>query len=536
MDADAFADGDVDVDVVVVGGGPVGLFLAAELGLAGASAAVVEKTGLSARANSPALRGVTTRTMRTLALRGLERPVVRAAEQALRELIGTAAGLNPDRAPQDDVAGQVTSTRLGTGGGTKGHIGMVPLTDPAGEFPDVSLLPVPYAALREVFFERARGHGVRLVEGRTVVDVEPGPHGVTAYLDDGRAIRARYLVGADGGRSVVRRLAGFDFPGTDPTLLAVGGEDVTLLDPEKLPHGFTRTPHGALMINVVPGQLVAIEFDAPPADRLSVVTQEELQAALRRVSGTDVTVSRVRSPFRYSDNARQSSTYRRGRVLLAGDAAHVHSPFGGQGVNLGIQDAANLGWKLARVIRGSAPCELLDTYTAERHPVAARVLRNSRAQAALLRHGPQVDALRELFADLVELPQAKTMLIEMLHALDIVYDQGAPAAHPLVGTFAADLAFAGAGNDTCLADGRALLLDAVGSSALREAVAGREDVRWARGSRPDHSGPAALLVRPDGYVAWAGDPGDEQSSLYEALDHWFGPRAKQEVQTAVPVG
>ncbi|MEU9478098.1 FAD-dependent monooxygenase [Streptomyces sp. NPDC048191] len=520
MDADALTD--VDADVVVVGGGPVGLFLAAELGLGGASVVVVEKLDRPVRANSPALRGVTTRTMRTLALRGLDEPVVRAAEQALRDLIGTAAGLRPDRPPRHEKPGQVTSTRLGAGGATKGHIGMVPLTDPAGEFPDVSLLPVPYAALREVFAGRARRHGVRLVEGRAVVDLDAGPSGVVVHLDDGRALRARYLVGADGGRSLVRRLAGFDFPGTEPTLFAVGGEDVTLLDPEQLPHGFTRTPRGALMVDVVPGQLVAIEYDVPPADRLATATKDELQAALRRVSGTDVTVTRVRSPFRYSDNARHTSTYRRGRVLLAGDAAHVHSPFGGQGVNLGIQDAANLGWKLARVVRGTSEPGLLDTYTAERHPVAARVLRNSRAQAALLRHGPQVDALRELFTELAGLPQGKRTLIEMLHGLDIVYD-GPASGHPLVGAFAPDLVSAEDGGVLRPVDGRGLLVDVVGSAGLRAAVAGRPDLRWVRGVCPGRPGLAAVLVRPDGYVAWARDLGTEADSPARALDHWFGP-------------
>lgn len=514
----------VDADVVVVGGGPVGLFLGAELGLAGASVVVVEKLDGAGRADSPALRGVTTRTMRTLTLRGLDQPIVQAAEQALRGLISTATRLNPQRAPHRPAAGQVTSTTLGSGGATKGHIGMVPLTDPAGEFDEVALLPVPYAAMREVFAQRAVRHGVRIVQGRAVVDLTTAPEGVTARLDDGQRIRGRYLVGADGGRSVVRRLAGFDFPGTDPTLFAVGGEEVTLRDPEKLPHGFTRTPRGVLMVNVVPGQIVALEYDTPPAARLAPVTREELQTVLRRVSGTDVTVAAVGAPFRYSDNARQSSAYRRGRVLLAGDAAHVHSPFGGQGINLGIQDAANLGWKLARVARGTAPAELLDTYSAERHSVAARVLRNSRAQAALLRHGPEVDALRELLTDLVELPQAKALLIGMVHALDIRYGSG--DGHPLVGTFLPELvparARGGTGPADGLADGRGLLVGAVDAADLRGIAARRADVRWAEGRCPAHPEVAGLLVRPDGYVAWARNHGEEHDSLSAALDRWFG--------------
>ncbi|MEW2290441.1 FAD-dependent monooxygenase [Streptomyces sp. NPDC047841] len=522
MDA---ADMKVDADVVVVGGGPVGLFLAAELGLAGASVVVVEKLGRPGRADSPALRGITTRTMRTLALRGLDRPVARAAEQALRGLISRASGRDARQAPPRPVDGQVTSTTLGSGGATKGHFGMVPLTDPAGDFAEVALLPVPYAALLEVFAERAVRHGAEIVRGRAVADLVTGPRGVTACLEDGQRIRGRYLVGADGGRSVVRRLAGFDFPGTDPTLFAVGGEDVTLLGPRQLPHGFTRTPRGVLMVDVVPGQIVALEYDAPPAARLAPVTREELQTVLRRVSGTDVTVASVGAPFRYSDNARQSSAYRRGRVLLAGDAAHVHSPFGGQGVNLGIQDAANLGWKLARVARGTAPAELLDTYTTERHPVAARVLRNSRAQAALLRYGPEVDALRELLTDLAELPQAKALLIGMVHALDITY--GSDGGHPLVGTFLPEpvtaRADSGPGPAVALADGRGLLVGAADAADLCGIARSRDDVRWAEGWCPGHPEVAALLVRPDGYVAWARDHGGEHDSPTAALDRWFGP-------------
>jgi hypothetical protein len=252
---------------------------------------------------------------------------------------------------------------------------------------------------------------------------------------------------------------------------------------------------------------------------------------MRRISGADVTVTSVHHGFRVTDNARQADTYRRGRVLLAGDAAHVHSPVGGQGLNLGLQDAANLGWKLALVARGQAGDGLLDTYTAERHPVGARVLRNARAQTALMRTDPQSQALREVLGEILELPQAVRQVAEMVSGAQIDYADGdgdGGAAHPLVGRFIPDLTVTGPGGARRVAEllhaGKGLLLDLGGPAALRAAAAGwadRVDVVGGRAGDGLPAGLTGLLVRPDGYVAWAaGDDG--LGGVRAALTRWFG--------------
>ncbi len=267
-----------------------------------------------------------------------------------------------------------------------------------------------------------------------------------------------------------------------------------------------------------------VEYESPPADRDAPVTAEEVQASLRRVSGTDVTVTRVHVATRYADTTRQATTYRRGRVLLCGDAAHVHSPAGGQGMNLGIGDAANLGWKLALVARGMAPDSLLDTYTAERHPIGAWVQKWSMAQTALsAARGPRADALREVMADLLDTPDGATHVVSMIGGgwqhLDL------PGDHPLVGRRVPDLPL---DDGTTLAgyfrDGRAVLLDvASGATSIAAPWSDRVTVVTARPvAFPDQ--PMAALVRPDGHVAWVAF--GEAGGLREALTTWLGPPAE----------
>jgi hypothetical protein len=331
-------------------------------------------------------------------------------------------------------------------------------------------------------------------------------------------MKSAYLVGCDGGRSTVRKLAGFEFPGTDPTL--TGYQAIVELDhPERLlPLGWRRTAKGVLAYGPIPGRVFVAEFDGPPPDRNAPITVEEVQASLRRVSGADVTITAMKTATRFTDNARQATTYRLGRVLLAGDAAHVHSPFGGQGLNLGILDAVNLGWKLAAVVCGRAPAELLDTYTAERHPVAARVLANTRAQVALMRTDDLTTALREIVAEMMRLDEGNRFFGEMISGITIRYALG--GTHPLVGRLCGNFALNLDEGETDLfslmSRGHAVLIDAGGGAAANIAAAWEPHVRIARAC-----GRPSLFVRPDGCIAWASDDGNVDG-LAAALTEWLG--------------
>jgi 2-polyprenyl-6-methoxyphenol hydroxylase-like FAD-dependent oxidoreductase len=376
---------------------------------------------------------------------------------------------------------------------------------------------VAQQALERILAEHAHALGVEVCRGDAVESFEDTGARVRVVVRGPGALReldAAFLVGCDGARSVVRKLAGFDFPGTDPTL--TGRQGIVELDhPERLlPLGWRRTRAGMMAYGPRPGRLSIIEFDGPPADRDAPVTAAEFEESLRRVSGADVRITALRSATRWTDNARQSSTYRRGRVLLAGDAAHIHSPFGGQGLNLGLVDATNLGWKLAATVRGDAPEGLLDTYTSERHPVAASVLENTRAQLALMRPDPQTTALRDIVAELLTtFPDVNRHFGEMTSGVGTRYDLDDD--DPLVGRLAADGELTIDGVPTRLYslmhDGRGLFVD--GDGVASEAV-----LAWPSRVRVvKASGARSMLIRPDGCIAWAGRPG----GLRPALERWF---------------
>jgi 2-polyprenyl-6-methoxyphenol hydroxylase-like FAD-dependent oxidoreductase len=506
----------VAYDVIVAGAGPVGLMLACELGLAGVRVLVVERLtepDLTIKAGA-----INALTAEAFARRGLLPALAEAQRQGFEQIAAFFKQRFPD-------APKLTSMPRFAGhfGGIFLDRDLVDWTDPAFTEPGpaADVVVVPQQEIERILTERAAALGVALRRGVALTDLVADHAGVTVQVGP-EQVRGGWLIGADGGRSIVRKLAGFEFPGTDPEI--TGHQAIVeLADPERLKTGWNRTETGVYAHGPVPGRILTVEFDGPPADREAPVTLAELQASLRHVSGTDVTLTRVVSATRFTDNARQATSYRLGRVLLAGDAAHVHSPFGGQGLNLGIGDAVNLGWKLAATIHGWAPPGLLDTYTAERHPIGAWVLDWTRAQIAIMRPEPHARALGRIVGDLMATGPGATYFVRKIFGSWHRYDL--PGDHPLVGRSAPDLALAAGRrlSDHCH-DGRALLLDLADQPGLR-ALAGRWGQRIAVVStgcpdRPDLSG---VLIRPDGIVAWAANGSPDLVTAEQALSTWLGP-------------
>jgi len=335
-------------------------------------------------------------------------------------------------------------------------------------------------------------------------------------------IRCSYLVGCDGGRSPIRRMAGFSFPGTPPT--STFYQAIVDLDhPERLSPGWHRTSGGMFSYGPLPGRLFLLDFNGPPTDRESPVTSDEIEAMLRRISGADVHVKSVTSGSRWTDNTRLVDTYRQGRVLLAGDAAHIHTPFGGQGMSLGLVDAQNLGWKLAAVIRGEMPEDLLDTYTAERRPVAEAALDNCLAQMAIMRPDPQSGAMRDLVAKLMQLDDFNRFIGERMSGLFTRYDLGSEVDE--VGRLIGNRPIRHDSEEVSLYqlmhDGWGVLLDAsTGEQASKLVTASTRRIHCVAVD----AGPS-MLIRPDACIAWVGEE-NRTDGLAEALRRWFIPAIK----------
>jgi len=498
-----------DVDVVVAGGGPAGLLLASELRLGGAEPVVLERL--------PAPTGLS----KALVLVGR---VVQALDyRGLLERLG---------------AGSVPAAAYSR----FAHLGGIPLevsglidAAPPGYFP--APVPARQAQVEAVLEARARELGADVRRGHELAGLSQDQDAVTVEVRGPRGsyrLRARYLVGCDGAHSLVRKQAGIGFPGTAPTQLHWLGE-VTLAEAGlgRLPQQIERTATGLFTAVPLGGgvhRLVVSEWARPPghADRDTPPTIEELRAAVRRVAGLDLQMSQPRWLSRFTDAARQADRYRAGRVLVAGDAAHIQLPAGGPGMSTAVQDVVNLGWKLAAQVTGWAPPGLLDTYHAERHPVGQRMLSFVRAQGVLLSPGEHVTALRELMGELLTHEQALRYVVDRLLGLDVRYAMGgAGPAHPLVGGWAPDLPLRSDGGHTRLATlmhgARPVLLDLTADRQLRTAAAGwtgRVQTAVARTDQPLDG----ILVRPDGYVAWAAALGDHNTEgLRQALQTWFGP-------------
>lgn len=478
--------------VVIAGAGPTGLMLAAELALAKVDVVLVERREdqelIGTRAG-----GLHARSLEVLDQRGVVERFI--AQGKVMQVTGFA---------------------------------MIPL--------DISDFPTRHhygLALAQNHIERLLAAwvaelGVTVHRGRGVTELTQDDSGVTLSSSDGATLRARYLVGCDGGRSVIRKQAGIAFAGWDASVSYLIAEADMAEEPAWGARPNERGMNG--LGKLEDGKRVRVVLVEPRVMRGEEPTLEDLRAALVAVYGTDFGVHNVTWLSRFSDMARQAASYRAGRVLLAGDAAHVHSPAGGQGLNTGLQDAVNLGWKLAQVVHGISADSLLDTYQAERHPVAARVLKNTLAQTALARGDERTKALHERMTELLQLDEPRKRYAGMMSGLDIHYDLG--AGHPLLGRRMPDLEVSTEGGArrvfALLHAARPVLLN-LGDPDSVDIAPWAERVRWVN-ARYDGawelpvlgavSAPSAVLIRPDGHVAWVGDGTDE--GLKKALETWFG--------------
>jgi 3-(3-hydroxy-phenyl)propionate hydroxylase len=370
---------------------------------------------------------------------------------------------------------------------------------------------------------------VPIHRGREVTRFAQDDTGVDVALSDGRSLRADYLVGCDEGRSLIRKAAGIAFPGWDPTTSNLIAEVELAEEPE---WGLRRDAKGIHALGrLEDGQRVRVMVTEPHLGPTGEPTLRDLSEALIAVYGTDYGIHSPTSISRFTDMTRQAAAYRDKRVLLAGDAAHVHYPAGGQGLNIGVQDGVNLGWKLAQVVKGVSPDSLLETYHAERHPVAARVLRNTMAQTALLRPEERIEAFRDTMSELLSMDEPRKRVAAMMSGLDIRYDLG--AGHPLLGRRMPDLELGTATGPrrvfTLLHEARPVLLNlgepggcAITPWADRVRLIDANCAgRWELPVLGAVTAPTAVLIRPDGYVAWVGDRA--QPGLADALTTWFGP-------------
>ena len=483
-------------DVVIVGSGPTGLMLAGELALAGVEVAILERRSTTDLVGSRA-RGFHSRTIEILDQRGIV-----------------------DRFLAEGRTAQVLSF-----GNTPLNVGSLPSRHPY-------TLGLGQSHIERILLGWVEELGVPVRRGLGVAGFAQDEAGVDVHLAEGEPLRTAYLVGADGGRSVIRTEAGIDFVGAEATRSHLIAEvEVT----EETPTGIRLDDVGIHAMNVMEdGRTVGMVVTEQQLGPTTEPTLADLSEALTAVFGTDFGSHDPRWISRFTDATRQAVAYRSGRVLLAGDAAHTHPPTGGQGIGLGVQDAVNLGWKLAQVVRGVSPDCLLDSYHAERHPATARVLKNVMTQAHLQRGDARTEAMRDTISDLLTFEGPRTQLAGLLSGLDVCYALG--EGHPLLGRRMPDLDLATASGPRrvfeLLHDARPVLLN-LGEPGSLDITPWTDRVQHIDA---DHTGtwelpvigtvpaPVAVLIRPDGHVAWVGD--GTRAGLDEALTIWFGQPAK----------
>jgi 2-polyprenyl-6-methoxyphenol hydroxylase-like FAD-dependent oxidoreductase len=496
-------------DVIIAGAGPVGLFLACELALANCSVLILEK---AKDPHSPlkqlpfGIRGLSAPTIEALYRRGL-----------LKELEVHKRLKNPH---SNAVQGP---RRQG------GHFAGIPFLDgnidtsqwkyrlPGST--ETSLIS-EMQELETVLARRAESLGVDIRRGLAITDLHQTEEGVTVQSGD-QSFTGKWLVGCDGSRSVVRKVGSFEFAGTEPEFTGYTTQ-VDIADPEKLSPGRNVTPTGMYMQSQ-PGYVLIQDFDGGAFHNSEKpITLEHLQEVLRRISNTDVTISALHIATTWTDRARQATAYRNGRLLLAGDAAHIHSPLGGQGLNLGLGDAMNLGWKLAATIRQKAPEGLLDNYYTERYPIGAQVLDWSRAQVAIMGTSPAARALNAIVRDLMDTRDGATYIAGRVWGVNLHYNLGGD--HPLAGHSVPSFELEdGVRIDELMRDGQGILLDFDMNASLKTLADEYGDrMKYVSGRAKEQFGLSAVLIRPDGFIAWACEGKPDIESAERAATSWFG--------------
>jgi len=495
-------------DAIISGAGPVGLFLACELALAKCSVLVLEK---AEDPRSP-LKQL------PFGIRGLSAPTIEALYR--RGLLNELEIHKRLKSPHQN-AGQGARRQVGHFAGIPFHDGDIDTSQWTYRLPG----PTPTSLISEmqeletVLAGRAAALGIVIKRGFAITGFHQTAEGVTVQAGD-QSFQSKWLVGCDGSRSVIRKAGGFEFAGTEPEFTGYTAK-VDIADPEKLKPGRNVTPTG-MYLQSQPGYLMIQDFDGGAFhDSGTPVTLELIQEVLRRVSDTDVTISALHTATTWTDRARQATTYRNERVLLAGDAAHIHSPLGGQGLNLGLADAMNLGWKLAATIQNKAPEGLLDSYCTERHPIGAEVLDWSRAQVAIMKPNPAARALYSIVRDLMDTRDGATYFAGRVWGINTQYNLN--DNHPLTGRSVPNFELEdGTMVGELTRDGHGILLDFDGNAAIKILADEYGDrIKYVSGSAKEQLGLSAVQIRPDGIIAWAADKNPDYGELKKAAARWF---------------